>query len=275
MENTGKKKRITKKQFIKRIFKVIFFGYVIVMIAMFLINGLLEDKRTIYEKIGTLEPYSISIKDALNIKAYGLETYIDYIKNEDFKSAYDMLSKEYKDFVSYKDYLETLKGINFETFGMKEIKMKTENTYVATVVYERNEIQEETTYLLYLNKVNPKIITISPNKFIYGYHDSKYNMDNIELKVEECIVYTDSIEMTGKVKNTSLFETLKINNIGLGYDESINKNENVDITIAPGEEKEINVNYDTNYYIPNNIKLKSVKNEDTLRTYTFYFKEAK
>ena len=275
MKNTSntKKKKITKKEFLKRIFKFLFIGYAIVIIIMLLLNGVIKDKRTIQEKIGSSEPYSISIKDALNIKEYGLMTYASFLKNEKIKSAYNMLSEEYKKVVSYEEYKETLAGINFETFNMKDIKIKAENTYVATVVYEKNGEQTETTYILYLNKINPKIITISPDKFIYGYKDLKFKMDNVELKLQDCTVYTDKIKLVAKIKNTSLLETMTFNNIGVGYDTSINKNENIDIVLSPGEEKEFTVEYDSSYYIPNNIKLKRLKDDETMRTYTFYLEK--
>ena len=273
MEKTSKKKKITKKEFLKKLFKGLFLGYIVVMIAMFVINGLLKDERNIYKKIGSMEPYSISIKDALNIKSYGFETYVSYLKNNDTKSAYKMLTEEYKKIISYESYLKTLENINFDTFDMKEIKMKTTNTYVATIVYEKNDVDVETKYLFYLNEINPKIITISPDNFIYGYKNTKFKMDGVELYVEECIAYIDTVRLNATLKNTSLFETMEFTNIGVGYDESINKNENIDITLAPGEERELNIEYSTNYYIPNNVKLKRFKDEETLRTYTFYFEK--
>lgn len=202
-------------------------------------------------------------------------TYANHIKNENFKEAYEMLSEEYRNVIDYENYIKTIADIDFETFDMKDIKMKTVNTYVATVVYEKNNEMFETVYMLYLNEINPKIITISPDKFVYGYKNLKFKMDNMELNVQECNVCTDNIKMIAKIKNTSLFETITLSNIGLGFDDAINKNKNIDLTLAPGEEKEITMEYDTNYYIPNNIKLKRLMDEDTLRTYTFYFEKAK
>ena len=158
---------------------------------------------------------------------------------------------------------------------MKEIKLKAEGTYVATVVYERNGEEKETDYLLYLNELNPKIITISPNKFIYNFGNLKFKMDGLELKLEECNIYTDSIKMTAIIKNTSLFDTMTFTNIGVGYGENINKSQNVEFALKPGEMKEIEIDYETDYYIPNNIKIKRKMNEETLRTYTFYFEKGK
>lgn len=273
MEKTAKKK--TKKQFISKLLKFLLIAYIIVIIAWVILDKYANDKRPIEQKIGSMSLSSISIKDALNIKGYSILPYADYIKAGDTKSAYNMLTEEYRAAVSYEDYLKTIEGIDFYTFDMKEIKLKAEGTYVATVVYEKNGEQTETDYLLYLNEVNPKIITISPNKFIYNYSDLKFKMDDVEVTLQECNIYTDHIEMTALIKNTSWFDTMKFTNIGVGYNDNVSKNGNVDFTLEPGEIKEIDISYETEYYIPNNIKIKRNIDDETLRTYTFYFKEGK
>lgn len=271
----NKKEKMTNSQFQWKILKFLFFAYVIVLAIWLFTSNMLKGKKDIYEKIGYLEPYSISIKDALNIKNYTIIPYAGYILSGDTASAYDMLTEEYKDIVPYEEYINTLEGIDFYTFDMKEIKMKAEGTYVATIVYEKNKEKYETEYLLYLNEVNPKIIKISPNKFIYNFGDLKFKKDNIELKIHSCNIFTDSIRMKVELKNTSMFDTMEFKNIGVGYGEATNKPYNVEITLKPGEKKEIEIVYDTNYFLPNNIKVKRLLDENTLRTYTFYFENAK
>lgn len=275
INKNNKKQKSTKAQFQKRTIKFLFFAYIVVIILWAIINHFSQSTKTIYEKIGSYELSSISIREALNIKGYAILPYADYIKAGDTKSAYEMLTEDYRKVVSYEEYLESIKGIDFNTFNMKEIKLKAEGTYVATVVYERNGEEKETDYLLYLNELNPKIITISPNKFIYNFGNLKFKMDGLELKLEECNIYTDSIKMTAIIKNTSLFDTMTFTNIGVGYGENINKSQNVEFALKPGEMKEIEIDYETDYYIPNNIKIKRKMNEETLRTYTFYFEKGK
>jgi len=273
--STNKKQKLTKSQFQKKTFKFLFIAYLVVIVVWAIISNYITDKKTIYDKIGTMAPSSISIKDALNIKGYGVLPYIDFIKAGDTKSAYDMLTEEYRKAFSYEEYLKTLEGIDFETFDMKEIKIKAENTYIATMVYEKAGEKTETDYLLYLNHINPKIITISPNKFIYSYNGLKFKMNNIELTLQNCNIYTDNIKITALIKNTSLFDKMEFTNVGVGYGESINKAQDINFTIEPGETKEIEIEYDTNYYIPNNIKIKRMIDKDTVRTYTFYFEDTK
>lgn len=273
--STNKKQKLTKSQFQKKTFKFLFIAYLVVIVVWAIISNYITDKKTIYDKIGTMAPSSISIKDALNIKGYGVLPYIDFIKAGDTKSAYDMLTEEYRKAFSYEEYLKTLEGIDFETFDMKEIKIKAENTYIATMVYEKAGEKTETDYLLYLNHINPKIITISPNKFIYSYNGLKFKMNNIELTLQNCNIYTDNIKITALIKNTSLFDKMEFTNVGVGYGESINKAQDINFTIEPGETKEIEIEYDTNYYIPNNIKIKRMLDKDTVRTYTFYFEDTK
>lgn len=273
MGKTIKKK--TKKQFISKLLKFLLIAYTIVIIVWIILDKYVNDKRPIEQKIGSMSLASISIKDALNIKGYAILPYADFVKAGDTKAAYNMLTEEYKAAVSYDDYLKTIEGIDFNTFDMKEIKLKAEGTYVATVVYEKNGEPKETDYLLYLNEVNPQIITISPNKFIYNYSNLEFKMDGIELILQECNIYTDHIEMTALIKNTSWFDTMKFANIGVGYNDNVSKMGSVDFSLEPGEIKEIDISYESEYYVPNNIKIKRNIDNETLRTYTFYFKDGK
>lgn len=279
MENNINKKEInkkiktTKRQF--KLLKFVFFAYIIVLVIWLAINNYIGNERSIYQKIGSREPYSISVKDALSIKNYAIIPYSNYLKSGDTLSAYNMLTEEYKKEVSHEDYIKSIKGIDFETFDMKEIKMKADGTYVATIVYERDKEQKETQYLLFLNEINPKIIKISPNKFIYSYKDLKFKENNVELTVNGCNIYTDTINLSVTIKNKAMFDTMSFRNVGVGYGEKLNKLENVEFTLKPGEAKEITVEYETNYFIPNNIVLKRLIDGDTIRTYTFYMDESK
>ena len=267
----AKKKSKLKKKIVK-----FFLFLVIILIAISAVaNNYIGDNRSIYIKIGSMEPASVSIKDALTKKGYAIMPYADYLKAGDTKSAYDMLSKEYKKTVSYDEYLKTIEDINFETFDMKQIKLKAEGTYVATVVYEENGEKKETDYLLYSNEINPNIITISPNKFICNFSNLKFKMDNVEFKINNCNIYTDNIKLNLTLKNTSLFDTATFTNIGVGYGENTSKTQNMEVILKAGESKELELEYETNYYVPNNLKVKRLMDENTLRTYTFYFEKSK
>lgn len=270
-----KKKKMTKSQFQKKVLKTVLFAYILFLIVNIAMDKFGVKEKNIYEKIGYMSPYSVTMKDALQLELYGPTKFADYIKMGNKKAAYNMYTEEYRKMVSYDEFLKKIENIDFETFDMKQIKMKAQGTFVATVVYDKNGVREEENYLLYLDELNPEIITISPESFIYTFEDLNFKMDGIKLNVKKCDVYIDNIKLVATLKNNSLFDTMTFTNMGLGYGEAMNSPQNVDITLKPGEEQEIELEYEANYYVPDNIKIKRVKDDDTLRTYTFYFDKAK
>lgn len=267
------KQKLTISQAQWKIIRVVAIAYIVVIVVMNLVKGALKDEKTIEQKIGNYEPIGITLKDALYIKTYSITPYADYLKSGDYISAYEMLTDEYRSMVSEEEYKESLAGIDFDTFDMKDIHQKTEGTYVANVIYEQNGEQKETEYLLYASDYNPANIKMSPDKFIYQYKDLGFTEDKVEVNVEECNIYIDSITLKMTVKNKSLMQEMKFSGVTLGYGKDINKEENMEFTLKPGEEKEIAFSVETSYYLPNNVKLKRVLDEETLRTYTFYFEE--
>lgn len=270
MEN---KKREKTTQFQWKILRFIVIAYIVVFIVAGIINNYTKKEKNIMEKIGTTELYSVSIKDAMNVNIYGTLLYKDYIKEQRFEDAYNMLTSEYKEVVSYEDFLKSIECIDFDTFRVETIKMKTEGTYVLDVVYDRNGTEKTTQYLVYVNPYNPEKMTISPNKFIYSYRNLNFEKDQIEVRLQECNIFTDKIKMSIVVKNKSIFKDMEFISLGAGFGNAMNKQDSIELILKPGEEKLLEVEYDVNYYMPNNIKLKRILNKETLRTYTFYFEE--
>ena len=269
-----KKEKMTKKKFLVKFFRFILISYILVIIISTIISNTIKKQEDIVARIGTNEPYSISIKDALYIKAYCIEPYIELLKESNYQEAYKMLTTEFQEVTSYEEYLNSIQGIDFNTFEMKNIKMKAEGTYVADIMYKRNDIEEETKYLLYVSPYNSEVIAISPNQFIYSYNNLNFKIDKLELNIQECNINIDSVKLKMRIKNKATFENVKISSIGVGYSDAANREETVELLIKPGEEKEVEINYETNYYVPNNIKIKRILEEDTIRTYTLYFKDA-
>lgn len=273
-EKVNKIKNKEKKGAFK-LLKIVLIIYIVILIFWLLINNYLKDDKTIYEKIGSMYPYSATTKDALNVKLHAILPFRDFLKNNEIESAYDMLTAEYKEYMPYDEFFKLFEDIDLDTFDLKRLDIKADGTYIATVMYERNGEKEESQYLLYMHKNNPNLITMSLDKFIYTFRDLKFNIDNTEVKIDECNVFTDNIYLKTTIKNTSSNEEITFTNIGLGYGEGINKNQDNEFTLKPGESKEIEMLYDTEFFIPNNIKIKRILDDDTLRTYTLYFKDAK
>lgn len=268
-----KKEKQTKTQLQWKILRFIVVSYIVVFITAGIIKHYTREEIDISTKIGHLEPHSISIKDSLNVNLYGIGMYVNYLKNNNYEEAYSMLTEEYREVFNYEDFLQSIDGIDFETFRVESLKMKAEGTYVADVSYDRNNEKKFTQYLVYVNPYNSEKMTISPNKFIYSYSDLKFEKDQIEVILKECYIYTDSIKMSVLVKNKSLFKTMEFIDLGIGYGDTISQQNDIELILEPGEENIIEAEYDVNYYVPNNIKIKRNLNDKKLRTYTFYFDE--
>lgn len=266
-----KREKTAKYQW--KILRFLVIAYIVVFIVAGIINKYTKNEKSIMEKIGTTELYSVSIKDAMNVNIYATLLYKEYIKEQKFEAAYGMLTPEYKQIISYEDFLKSIEGIDFDTFRVETIKMKTEGTYVLDVVYDRDGVEKTTQYLVYVNPYNPEKMTISPNKFIYSYRNLNFEKDQIEVRLQECNIFIDKIKMSIVIKNKSLFKDMEFVGLGAGFGNAMNKENSMELTLKPGEEKLIEVEYDVNFYMPDNIKLKRVFNEETIRTYTFYFED--
>lgn len=277
MEAVAKKakEKLTVSQVEWKVLRFFLIAFLVVFLVKAILDQTIEENMNIEQKLGSYSPYSISIQDSLLIKTYHLDPYFQCIQEGNTQEAYEKLTDEYRKVISYDAYVESLEGIDASTFDVAEIKMKSDQVYVASVVYQKNGVTENVDYLLFKTGNSIESMKISPDNFIIGYENLKFHADSIDLVVNACIVYTNQITMNVYVKNTSWFKTLEFQNVGVGYDDVMDREEDTPFTLAPGEEKIMEISYDVDYYIPNNIRLKRLLDEKTIRTYTFYFEEAK
>ena len=115
-ESKDTNKEINRLQFQWKLIKKVFVLFIIVMITSIYANKYTVNEKSIYQKIGSSSLYSAQVKEAYIIKEYGVTPYINMINSGDYVSAYSMLSDEYKDALTYEEYLKTINGIDFKTF---------------------------------------------------------------------------------------------------------------------------------------------------------------
>ncbi len=281
-ESKKKQEKELKKQLknqrslarIKKAFGVLFVLYIVIFIVMYRIKNDEEFNPSIYSKVGAnTNGYTLSIKDALIIKEYTINRYKDYLERGLVQEAYNMLSSDYKKYMTFDEYKSSVVGINYSTIDMKSIRSRSKYAYEAEVTYEKNGEVVETVFMLYPNEFNETIYTISPDKFLICYRNQEFAMDGINLIVDECIVFVDSIELRGKITNNDWFEEIELTRIAASYDGKLNKWFNYNNKLAKGETKEIDIKFENlNYFVPNMIVLQRNK-KNIERTYQFRFYE--
>ncbi len=168
---------------------------------------------------------------------------------------------------------------------MKQVKAKSDYCYEAKIVYKEKKNYSisgderqtfETTYMLYPNEFNTENIKISPNGFLYAYHDEDFEKNGVKVHIDECIVNVDDIYIKGTIKNTAWFSKVVIQRLGVSYNGALRKVFNFPQELEKGQEVIFEKTIEnTGFLLPNSFQVERLKNEDTLRTYNFYFKEEK
>lgn len=269
------KKEAMKKNAMKKLILFLAMTCIVLGILKFILDTSVFNDIKIQNRMSQNLPTSITIADALYVKAYSIDKYLSYIEAGDYKKAYNMLTDEYKAYKSYEDYMDEIKDIDFSTFRLKEVKELSEKTFVAPVEYMENGELIEKTYLILANKVNDKIMKISPNEFLYSLDEKlEFSKNHIKFILEEMIVHSDKINLKLTIKNNNLLEDITISEIGLGYNEIESKTEKVgDVVIKPNESQTFELEFSANYDIPKYLKVERIMN-DVIRTYTFEIEES-
>ena len=278
-EKQKKKKAKEAKSFerLKKAFWVLFVLYIFLFVIWSAINKYLLYPRSIYSKIGqSTSGTSIPLNEAYKIEIYAIESFADYLREGKYEEAYNMCCREYKNYKSLEDFTEYAKTIDADTIRMKEIKAKSNYALEAQIVYKSGEETVDTIYMIYPDEFKQGVYYLSPDKFLYRYVDQDFKKDGISIHIDECIAYVDRIILKGTVKNDSLFDEVNLTEICASYEGTLNKWQKFEKNLKKGEEAKIDLLFeDLHFFVPNGILLRRQKDENTLRTYEFSFKDDK
>jgi hypothetical protein len=284
--NSGKEKKDKDsnkesllERFLQKLLKFLFIALAIAFVLWLIVSIYGKKPLSIYTRVGNKSLVSVSIKDAFMIRAYSIDKYKELAKEGNFEEIYNTLfTDEYKEYVSYDEYLNSIRDIDWDSFNMESIKSKSDYAFEARMVYNVNVIESgeekkketKTTYLLFKSYLNDKSFTISPDKYIYGYFDKEIKDEDIKLTVSKLAVFTDKIVMDCTVENTSWFFDHSIYAIDLTYGEGLSVCNYQDIELKKGEKRTLHLEYDnSNYYIPNTVNIKLMKGEDSVKNLYF------
>lgn len=241
----------------KKLGKVLFGLILFMIIAIYILRKYVLADVPISQKFGAYQPSSISLNDSIHIKTYSTTKYFDLIERKEYDLAYQMLTDEYKRYMSYDKYLNEINKYNFKDWVVKSVKQISDVTFVITL--EDMVTKENHIYIVYANKFNNKVFTISPEKFIY--YDAPNTVENsrgLECTLVEYSVFQDSVNLRLKINNkTSKEVTINDVKVELALAGRL-ANKFEPVTLAPHEEKEYEISYtDTSYYIPKDVLIET------------------
>lgn len=261
---------------LKKQFAALFVAYLIVLVFWYSIKTDPAANRTIFEKVGALSSgVSVSIKEALTIKELSVNLLKDYLKKGDYELAYErLISKEYKQYFSFEDFLHNVQDIDPDSIDMKNIKSRTNISYDAEVRYQIDGQDFEKTYVIFVDEFNPMHYTMSLDNFLYSYKNVDFKDGRVNLHIDECVVYTDEIYLKGTISNKPFFnKNLIITDIAVTYDTTLSKSKEFPYELAKDQSHEFMLKFDnTKFFIPNGIAI-TVQEGKKLKKYTFKFTE--
>lgn len=170
--------------------------------------------------------------------------YISAARSGDSAKMYSLLTPQYRDIISYDNYVESIKNIDFSNAYISNIDVLTTNLYTAEVVYDNQNAQE---YLILLEDEDFGLV---PEKFLeYVEVNEDIKKRNVIYTLLGYEVRTDACIFDLKIKNENKDEILiskanMLNNYGVDTDVNLNEK------IAPGEEKIISITFETELDFP-------------------------
>ncbi len=261
---------------LKKIFTFLLVAYIIVFFMIYAKNKYGNANNDIYEKVGAGIETNITIEKTLKLKKLSIDRYKQYLRSQDYGSAYDMFTPEYKNYCDFDSFLGRVSGVDWTTLDVEDINAKNDYCYVATVVYTHNNELLKSKYLLYVDRYFTDSITISPDSFVCSYKDQDFEKDGVSLYIDECVVYIDKVTLKGSIENTSWFSDINVTSVDSAYGSSLVAHYPIIKELKKGEKMPFDIVFDgkAEFFIPDNIKIET-ENGDKKATYSFYFKESK
>lgn len=191
----------------------------------------------------------LGISDYYTLKSY-IDLYKKYIEENKYENAYGMLSYSYKSYVPYEEYLKNIKKDNVKDYVLKDIDIITDTTYDAILVTSGDERH----YSMIID-TNSKDGILYPDSFLkHKEVNEKVNKKKVEVVLNDYVVNIDKCTLNFKIKNNTS-DTVKFSSSNLLTDkQDIVQNED-EIALNAKEEKEITIEYETDYAFPKQIAL--------------------
>lgn len=251
------------KKFVKFVFKVVIFLFFLVVI----IQIVLKNEPTLQEKVMYGQLQNLSTEDYMYVKIMSLDKYFNYLKENDFESAYLLLSDEYKKYMSFDEFVDYVGGINLEDVFIQNIKVKNEYCFIAEVKVN-GEIED---YVIFMNKHNNKSLKISPNGLLdYVESNKKIRRDNLEVEVKDYVINIDNISVNLLVRNTSKNDSVKIRDFKFVIANDVEKDTGFEeLELSAQDTKELNIVADSSYDFLEGIKIAVDYTDERIKVYSF------
>lgn len=234
-----------KKNAIKKLVFMLLGALIVVLFLNSTLKDFEESKVDIKSRIGEkVNGGELSVSEYIMLCEKTIGIYLSAAKSGDFNTTYALLTPEYRDIISFEEYVESVKDIEFDTAYIEKIDILTTNLYQADVVYSGDKNQE---YLILLEEKGYSII---PDNFLmYKEVNAETNKKGVLYQLISCEVYTDSCIFNCIVTNNRKEDVLISK--GMMRDErGIELKSEVNYTVAPGESKKISFSIDSSLFIP-------------------------
>ena len=234
-----------KKNAIKKLVFMLVGALIIVVFLNSTISDFEESKLDIKAKIGEkINGGELSVSEYIMLCEKTLGIYLSAGSSGDFNTTYALLTPEYREVISFEDYVESVKDIEFDTAYIEKIDILTTNLYQANVVYSGDITQE---YLILLEE---KGYSIVPDKFLMNKDlNAETNKKGVLYQLVSYEVYTDRCIFNCIITNNRKEDVL-ITKATMLDERGVDLESNVDYTIKPGESKKISISIDSNIFIP-------------------------
>ncbi len=239
-----------KNKAFKKVVMILLGALIVVLFLNATISDFEESKTDIKTRIGektTGGELSISEYIMLCEKTIGI--YLSAGKSGDFNKTYSLLTPEYREVISFEDYVESVKNIEFDTAYIEKIDVLTPNLYQANVIYSGDVSQD---YLILLEENGYSIIL---DKFlVYKDVGKEIEKKNVTYQLVSYEVYTDKCIFNCIITNNRKEEVL-ISKARTQDERGVDLEVDLDYTIAPGESKKMSISIDSNLFVPRVLEL--------------------
>lgn len=251
----------------KKIMKAVLVTIVILIFTLVLANKyneFIDEKNDIKNRIGSeytggdmgVYEYKLLIEKTIG-------PYLTEVKNENYEKAYTYHTPEYNQYVSYDEYVEKMKDIDYTSYTVLNALQLTQNMYEVILRMADGDEQE------FLIILNDKIANIVPENFLLyvetnetiNRREVEYVLKGYKVTLNKCIFYV-SIENKSntnvEITSAKMYSTTN----------NIKSAENGEFIISPKSKLDLELTFDTSIMFPSKFEIERT-DSNSVRTYEF------